>query len=113
MVRDALPDYLKPILTMGYYTGMRIAEILSLTWRQVNIFARKVTLDAGSTKNKESRILFLDGELYDTLFEQKKIRDENYPKCQFVFFRNGIKIKSFRKAWNTALKKCGYKPTFK
>jgi integrase len=112
-LRDAMPDYLKPVLTMGYYTGMRISEILSLTWRQVNIFARKITLDAGSTKNDESRTMFLEGELYGTLFEQKKIRDEDYPSCQFVFFRDGKPIKSFRKAWNTALKKCGYKPTFK
>jgi integrase len=98
---------------MGYYTGMRIAEILSLTWRQVNIFSRKVTLDAGNTKNKESRTIFLDGELYDVLYNQKKITDDKHPSCPYVFFRNGKQIKSFRKAWSTALKKCGYKPTFK
>jgi len=112
-LKDALPDYLKPIFIMGYYTGMRVNEIQSLTWRQVNIFARKVTLEASNTKNKESRTIFLDGELYDALYEQKRIRDDHYPQCPYVFIRDGQRIKSFRKAWETALRKCGYKPTFK
>jgi integrase len=113
-LKEALPDYLKPVFTMGYYTGMRLNEILSLTWRQVNIFAKKITLDAGTTKNNESRIIpLIEGsELYEVLLEQEKLR-EDYSQCPFVFHRNGKQIKSFRKAWIRSLRKCGYKSTYK
>lgn len=51
-LKDTLPEALRPVLTTGYYTGMRKEEILSLTCKQVNIFERKITLDSWNYKEQ-------------------------------------------------------------
>jgi integrase len=106
-LRNELPEYLKPVLTMGYYTGMRVGEVLSLRWEQVSISDRQVRLDPGTTKNDEARTIPLTGELYESLRMQKEIRDTKYPTCVWVFFRKGKRFRSFYGSWLSACERAG------
>lgn len=97
-----LPDYLKGVLTMGYWTGMRKEEILGLTWDRVDLFARLVRLE--KTKNGEDRTLPLN----DELFAMFKAQDaQKWEGCPYVFHHGPKRIRDFRKAWATALRLAG------
>ena len=100
-LRNALPEYLKPVVVIAYHTGMRREEILGLEWNQVNLIEAKITLKAEDTKNDESRIIYMENELLKTMRFQRAIRDSKFPKCSYVFFgESGQKINDFRGSWD-------------
>lgn len=103
-LKEALPDYLKPVLSFGYFTGWRKAEILNLEWNHVNLRDGIVRLEAGETKNGEGRTLYMEPELWNMLQQLHKNRRMD---SFFVFNRNGEKIGDFRKVWASACKTAG------
>jgi integrase len=112
--RNALPDYLKPVVTFAYYTGWRKQEILSLKWNQVDLNARTVRLDPGTTKNGAGRMVVLDGELLETMqaqWERRKVAEipGQSPTllCAHVFHHDGKPVRDFRKSWDKARTETG------
>ena len=113
-LRNALPDYLKPVVTFAYYTGWRRQEIFKLTWAQVDLAGQTVRLNAGTTKSGAGRVIFLDGELLETIkaqWEKRKVATipGHSPTllCPFVFHRGGRPISDPRKAWSKACEAAG------
>ena len=107
-LRDALPAYLKPLLTLGYWSGMRKGEMFGLRWEQVDLRERVIRLNPGETKNKDGRILPLFGDLLETIRMQRAIRDAEYPTCEWVFHYQGKQLgKNIRRQWERACKKVG------
>jgi integrase len=112
--REALPDYLQPVVTFAYYTAWRRGNIFDLRWNQVDLNARTVRLNPGTTKNDAGQFVILEGELLETMLQQwerRKVAEipGQSPTllCPYVFHRDGKPIKDPRKAWNKARKATG------
>ncbi len=106
-----LPDFLKPVITIAYYTGLRRGEILALTWDRVDLSSRRIFLAPGTTKNDESRIVYMTDDLLKVLSAWKRFRDWIVPHYPLVCFRlKGTKplpVREFRGEWEDACKTVG------
>jgi integrase len=98
-LRDSLPDYLRPLFVTGYFTGVRLGELLAIEWDQVDWEQEFITLHAEETKSGHTRAVpIFDGDMRDWLIWSR----ENAEGCPRVFHRNGTPIKEFRGAWKAA-----------
>jgi integrase len=103
-----LPKELKPLFATAYVTGMRKGELMSIQWPQVDFEAGFIVLQTGETKNNDGRgAPIIEGDMRELLVKAKQERDEKWPRCPWVFARNGEKIRDFRAAWQAACKRAG------
>ena len=91
------PDlWLRAMLETAHKYGWRVGELLSLRVGQVDLVARTIRLDPGTTKNREGRVVSIEsGALFQLLrhcVEGKRPEDH--------VFTRGIKpVRDFRKSW--------------
>jgi len=103
----ALPDHLKPVLVMGYWTGLRRGEIVSMRWSQVDLKNGVLRLEAGTTKSGEARIVPLSPDLWECLKMQREKTKLDYPECEFVFHYRGMPFMDFRGGWKEGATRAG------
>lgn len=105
-LRDALPDYLKSLVTFAYKTGWRVSEITGLTWNKVDLGQGIVRLEVGETKNDEGRTVYLDDELKEVFQWQWETRKESKTLTPYIFPNQdgNSQIKDFRGSWDKACK---------
>lgn len=99
-----LPSHLRDLVEFLYLSGWRKGEATSLEWRDADLHGRTVRLRSENSKNKEARILPLNGRLWEIV--QAKARERRLD-CPFVFHHGGQKIGDFRKRWKRATRECG------
>ncbi|HJP19527.1 MAG TPA: site-specific integrase [Nitrospinota bacterium] len=70
-----LPEYLKPIVTVARFTGLRISNILELTWEKVDLFRKVIII--GKTKNGEPLGIPMNHTVSKTLNSLAKLLKNN------------------------------------
>src|SRR5262249_50729051 len=117
-VLEHLPDDLAPAVEFSYITGMRIGEVRSLTWSQVDLMHGILRLDPETTKNREGRQWpFRLHPRLGALIRGQHERTERLQRrlgriVPWVFWRefepgDVRQVKEFRDSWRTACKKAG------
>ena len=94
------PEHLKPILICAYETGMRLGEILSLRWEQVDLEKGFITLQAGQTKTGEGRKVPISPRLHNVLSSLGHAGE-------YVFTYQGKRVKRIRRSFKRACKRAG------
>ena len=84
-------------------------EIAGLTWNQIDLSQNTARLEAGETKNREGRTVWLDDEVKAVIQKQWERRKKANKLIGSVFTNKAgdERIKCFREAWRTACKKSG------
>ena len=101
-LRSKLNTEARDILTVAYYTGMRISEITGLDWSRVDLKKGLIHLRKEDTKTKVSRLVpFLHKDVWE-VFER---RGGNPRKIRGRVFS----IKGIRSPFQTACRKLGIK----
>ncbi len=87
----AAPEWFKPVLLTGYHTGMRLEEILTLTWDRVDLEKGRMFLPGHLTKTGQDRSVPLTPMLRKEL---QQLRDYGgVARIQgLVFQKDGQKI---------------------
>jgi integrase len=105
---EALPEELKISFVIGYHTGARKEEILSIRLDQVHREDGKIQLRPGTTKNDEGRWLPIYGEMIEAIARQVEATRRDFPNCLWLSHRGGDRIgKDIRYAWEKACASVG------
>jgi integrase len=89
--------WLRVMLALGYTFGFRKAELLGMRLRQVHLLNYTVTLDPGTTKNSDGRIVKLTSETFELLKQCMLLKT---PEDFVVSRRDGQPVRDFRVAWS-------------
>ena len=95
----------------AYFTSWRQGEVLDLRWSNVDLEQNTVTLDVGTTKNDEGRVVYMTEELKSLLLKHWEDRSESGKLSPYVFPNEGrtnriIKTR-FNRAWRKACERAG------
>jgi len=102
-----LPDYVRPVVTIGYHSGMRLGEIRGLRWKNIIWMDGIIRLE--DSKNGEGREIPFGSEVETMVRElySRRLKD-----CDRVCYRidrlgRARPIGDFRKVWRRACVKLG------
>ena len=98
----AAQDYLKPILIVGFNTGMRLGEILRLKWSNIDSKAGVIRLTEDDTKEDKPKVIPINSNVMDVF---ARIIPHVHHDYVFTFRHNPLQ--KFTTTFKTCCKSAG------
>lgn len=93
-IRGAAPYHIQVAATIGYYTGMRKGEILSLQWeKHIDMEQHCIRLERKQTKTNTSRGVSMTDDFSKVMLKEKEVRSREYPTCPWVVHVKSQRVK--------------------
>lgn len=98
---EAFADHLKPLVLLSINTGMRRGEVFNLTWADVDLTGKVLTVEGETSKSGQTRHIPLNREALEVL---KGWAGKVVPAA-FVFpARGGGRLDNVKRSWEGVLK---------
>jgi site-specific recombinase XerD len=81
-------QYLKDIFTVGFYTGLRLGELINMQWSWIDFFQNQITVKCSEdflTKSKKERIVPMSGKVKSVLINRFNV--SVHQPNEVVFYR--------------------------
>lgn len=103
----AFVDHVRPLTLLALNTGLRRGELLTLTWADVDLGARQLTVQGHNAKSAQTRNVPLNVEAHHVLTVWREVRPGASSET-FVFGRSGGKAMTrIDNAWDTVTSLAG------
>lgn len=101
-LHDAAEPHLRPLLVFAVNTGMRLEELLSLKWEQVDLDRREVRLTV--TKSNRPRVVPLSDGAVAVLVAISRLGQSRFV---FTNAKTGHRFKTIKRSFRTACRRAG------
>lgn len=97
-------DHLKPLVLLSVNTGMRRGEVFNLTWADIDLSNKVLTVEGTTAKSGQTRHIPLNKEALATLTDWK----DQAGASTYVFpSQSGGRLDNVKKSWEGLLKLAG------
>ena len=107
---EQCPPWSQPIFETLFLTGMRRGEALGLTWDNVNLNTRIITLSLGATKERRSKRVPMHKSLVQILADVRKERSSDHDVVFLNPDGSAPHEDSLTRCWRKAVKALGFNP---
>lgn len=99
----AFPDHLKPLVLISLNTGMRRGEVFNLTWADIDVKNKTITVNGDTSKSGQTRHIPMNREALATIEAWK---EQHTRKSGYVFqSKDGKRLDNVNTSWEGALKR--------